>query len=152
MGEEKSSSKWTKLVVVDDNSDGYETKLLKRCLGDADGVMSNNNEIGFTGGVKDEDEALFNWDYGIEAEGATGFNMDNVLHPHLIKLVPTSAGQPRLCNTTGFVLTGVDNINDAGYCRASDPAGFYGVLYFRKGVHYYEQSASRLLYYCAIQC
>jgi hypothetical protein len=131
--EEKISSKWTKLVVVDDNSDGYETKLLKRCLGDADGVMSNNNEIGFTGGAKDEDEALFNWDYGIEAQGATGFDKDNVLHPHLIKLVPTSAGQTRLCNTTGFVLTGVDNINEAGYCRASDPAGFYGVLYYRDG-------------------
>jgi hypothetical protein len=119
--------------VVDDNSDGNEEKLLKRCLGDADGVMSNNNKVGFTVDDKNDDQALFNWDYGIESEGTTAFHMDNVLHPHLIKLVPTSAGQTRLCNTTGFVLTGVDNINVAGYCRASDPAGFYGVLYYRNG-------------------
>merc|ERR1711988_557045 len=78
------SSKWTKLTVVDDNSDGNEEKLLKRCLGDADGVMSNNNKVGFTVDDKNDDQALFNWDYGIESEGTTAFAMDNVLHPHLI--------------------------------------------------------------------
>merc|ERR1711871_1624192 len=130
---ELGSSKWTKLTVVDDNSDGNEEKLLKRCLGDADGVMSNNNKVGFTTDDKNDDQALFNWDYGIESEGTTAFHMDNVLRPHLIKLVPVSAGQTRLCDTTGFVLNGVDNINHPGYCRASDPAGFYGVLYYRNG-------------------
>merc|ERR1711991_394318 len=127
------STKWTKLTVVDVNGDGNEEKLLKRCLGDADGVMSNNNKVGFTVDDKNDDQALFNWDYGIESEGTTAFHMDNVLHPHLIKLVPVSAGQTRLCDTTGFVLNGVDNINHPGYCRASDPAGFYGVLYYRNG-------------------
>jgi len=127
------SSKWTELTVADD-ADGAKKKLLKVCLGDADGVSSNNNKVGFTNDAKDADEALFNWDYGIES--ADTFNIDNVLHPHLIKLVPTSMSQTRLCNTTGFVLTGVDNIDHAGYCVAGDAAGFYGVLYYMSGSFY----------------
>merc|ERR1711988_114412 len=127
------SSKWTELTVADD-ADGAKKKLLKVCLGDADGVSSNNNKVGFTDDAKNADEALFNWDYGIES--ADTFGIDNVLHPHLIKLVPTSVSQTRLCNTTGFVLTGVDNINDAGYCVAGDAAGFYGVLYYMSGSFY----------------
>jgi len=61
----------------------------------------------------------------------TTFAMDSVLHPHLIKLGDKSTtSQTRLCNTTGTTITGVDNINHAGYCRAGDAAPFYGVLYY----------------------
>merc|ERR1711988_680875 len=46
-----------------------ETKLLKKCLGDSDGVSSNNVEV-------------YDWDYG--ATGATYYMGGN---PHIIKLV-----------------------------------------------------------------
>lgn len=120
------SSKWTEVVV-----DTAQAKLLKACLGDADGDPSNNNKIGFTTNDKDTNEALFNWDYGIELQGSASFAEDSVLHPHLIKLGDKSTtSQTRLCNTTGTTITGVDNINHAGYCRAGDAAPFYGVLYY----------------------
>merc|ERR1711968_380920 len=120
------STVWTEVVV-----DTAQAKLLKACLGDADGDPSNNNEIGFTTNDKDTNEALFNWDYGIELEGSDTFAMDSVLHPHLIKLGDKSTtSQTRLCNTTGTTITGVDNINHTGYCRAGDAAPFYGVLYY----------------------
>merc|ERR1711998_718877 len=94
-----------------------------------------NNEIGFTTKDKDTNEALFNWDYGIELQSTT-FAMDSVLHPHLIKLGDKSTtSQTRLCNTTGTTITGVDNINHAGYCRGDD-APFYGVLYYLSGKFY----------------
>lgn len=134
------STAWTELTVADD-SDSTKIKLLKACLGDADGDISNNNNIGNTGGIKNEDEALFNWDYGIEQESASDVVLDSsvaqsdkLLHPHLIKLVDsTPFTQSRLCNTTGYVVTGVDNINHAGYCPAGDAAGFYGVVYYLNG-------------------
>merc|ERR1712054_357953 len=123
---QKGSTLWTEVVV----SDAAQVKLLKACLGDADGDSSNNNKVGFTTTDKDDNEALFNWDYGIELQGAT-FDMGSVLHPHLIKLGDKSTtSQTRLCNTTGTTITGVDNINHAGYCRAGDAAPFYGVLYY----------------------
>merc|ERR1711907_431203 len=134
------STKWTELTVADD-SDSTKIKLLKACLGDADGDISNNNNIGNTGGIKNEDEALFNWDYGIEQQSPSDVVLDSsvaqsdkLLHPHLIKLVDsTPFTQSRLCNTTGYVVTGVDNINHAGYCPAGDAAGFYGVVYYLNG-------------------
>merc|ERR1711991_159338 len=57
------STKWTQLSV-----ESGKEKLLKACLGDADGDISNNNKVGFTATDKSSDEALFNWDYGIEEQ------------------------------------------------------------------------------------
>merc|ERR1712023_486467 len=93
---------------------------------------------GFTGDPKLSEQALFNWDYGIEEESDSDTSLDTIadklLHPHVVKLVDsTPFSQSRLCSTTGYVVSGVDNINHAGYCPAGDAAGFYGVVYFLNG-------------------
>lgn len=127
------STKWTQLSV-----ESGQEKLLKACLGDADGDISNNNKVGFTTADKSRYQALFNWDYGIEEESDSDTSLDTIadklLHPHVVKLVDsTPFSQSRLCSTTGYVVSGVDNINHAGYCPAGDAAGFYGVVYFLNG-------------------
>lgn len=120
---------WGKLVLSAD-----EAKLLKVCLGDADGDATNNNKVGFTNAAKDADEALFNWDYGIEAAvGVPGgtYAIDNLLHPHLIKLVDkTATSATKLCSEQDGFYTGVDEILSAGFCANPNPAGFYAVLFY----------------------
>jgi len=106
--------------------------LLKRCLGDSDGNPGNNNDNHAT-----TLDALYNWDYGQNAQSTgsptASVASTNVVNPHLIKLLDTSiASETRLCTTTDHTFTGVDQINQAGYC--SNPytlqAGFYAVLYY----------------------
>merc|ERR1711871_1801102 len=53
---------------------GAETKLLKKCLGDSDGVTSNNVEV-------------YDWDYGATADSGAGYMGGN---PHIVKLVKKS--------------------------------------------------------------
>lgn len=52
-----------------------DRKTLKKCLGDSDGLASNNVDI--------ED-----WDYGVDTD-ATNYHIGN--YPHVVKLVPSSA-------------------------------------------------------------
>ncbi len=135
-----SSNTWTKLVLSDD-----EKKLLKVCLGDSDGYPANNNNKGQeTSAAKDTAEALFDWDYGIELQGpGATFAKNSVIHPHLIKLVDTSVNTAtRLCTVTNHKFSGVDNINELGYCSNGDAAGFYGVLYYLNSEFYIMSRAS----------
>jgi hypothetical protein len=94
-----------------------QTKLLKACLGGADGKSSNNVEV-------------YNWDYG------------DTSNPHLIRLVdstdenigvdivenPALAVYPvsQLCDST------TDFLPDLGYgwCYAKNPPGFYAAMYY----------------------
>jgi len=126
----KSANDWTELTPVGTDA----TKKLKACLGDSDGDPTNNNNVGKedTTLKADTADALFDWDYGIELEGGAGFDMDKVIHPHLIKLVDTTSDTAtRLCTAQDGHITGVDHINEIGYCFNGDAAGFYGVLYYR---------------------
>jgi len=111
-----------------------EIILLKKCLGDADGIPTNNNKNKDT----TTQDALYNWDYGITQDiiqGTTAkleYHQDKLLNPHLIKLVDTTINQEtRLCDVTDHFFTGVDQINNTiGYCINPDAPGFYVVLYF----------------------
>lgn len=95
-----------------------QTKLLKSCLGDADGDSSSNKEV-------------YNWDYG------------SASNPHLLKLVdatqysynstaltrdPSLETYPvsTLCSSETSYLSS----RGSGYCYRPDPPGFYVVLYF----------------------
>jgi len=89
--------------------------LLKKCLGDADGDPSNNNDNKKT----DTQDALYNWDYGITIAGPTYDTgaaatydalllTNTLLNPHLIKLVDNSkVSLTKLCNTTTGYYNGV---------------------------------------------
>jgi len=109
-----------------------ETILLKKCLGDADGNLNNNND----NKLSTTQDALYNWDYGITQASlssgtALSYDGDKLLNPHLVKLVDqTSFKQTRLCDTTNQIYTGVDQIPTLGYCLNSNAPGFYIVLYF----------------------
>jgi len=83
-----------------------ETKLLKKCLGDADGNLAQ------TGSANE----VYNWDYG------SRFN------PHLIKLVDTTALPiTTLCHSlTGDYTTS----NTFGTCYVPKAPGFYSALYY----------------------
>ena len=74
-----------------------EVELLKSCLGDADGNTKNNARFKSA----DSDDALYNWDYGISDTIKTDnssfvagsffhYNPDELLNPHLIKVVMIS--------------------------------------------------------------
>eukprot|EP00605_Chrysophyceae_sp_TOSAG23-4_P001794 GSChrysophyteH1.ASY1.ANO1.1983.1 assembled CDS len=96
-------------------------KILKKCLGDSDGVSTNNVEV-------------YDWDYG------------SFMNPHLIKLV--DATQDRFVeylrsdgsSYKASILakpvgdpgpTNLDyNRGSYGWCRALDPPGFFAVVYF----------------------
>jgi len=127
--QQSTSAGWGRLLLSD-----AEKKLLKVCLGDADADPSNNNKVGFTGSAKDVNEALYDWDYGVESESPGDTNTidgDIILHPHLIKLVDkTATSATRLCTEQDGVFTGVDEIRSTGYCSNPNPAGFYAVLYY----------------------
>lgn len=94
-----------------------QTKLLKKCLGGADGSSSNNVEV-------------YNWDYG------------TVNNPHLVRLIdstqdntgidltlnPSLAVYPvsRLCDSESDYLQEYGS----GWCYAKDPPGFYVAMYY----------------------
>jgi len=115
-----SGTTYDSLTALND----YQTKLLKKCLGDSDGSSSNNVEV-------------YNWDYG------------SAYNPHLIKLVDatgdnyttlsfyeitdsTQIGYPvtRLCSTSNNVIQGYGSLLGAGWCPNYKPAGFYVVLFY----------------------
>lgn len=115
-----------------DSISAAEAVLLKRCLGDADGDRTNNNR----NKASDTQDALYNWDYGIEPTSFTNkasftYDMDRLLNPHLIKLVDTSTSSAtRLCDNDLHQFSGASDIKEVGYCNNPDPPGFYAVLYF----------------------
>mmetsp|Transcript_34320 Transcript_34320/g.94605 ORF Transcript_34320/g.94605 Transcript_34320/m.94605 type:complete len:733 (-) Transcript_34320:67-2265(-) len=108
-----------------------EAKLLKACLGDSDGVSSNNVEV-------------YDWDYG------------TVSNPHLIKLIDATQDtsivttDPNGDTDTDYALSAYPitqlcavsnasprtmadyNVDDFGiyYCPNRNPPGFYAVLYY----------------------
>lgn len=100
-----------------------EAKLLKTCLGDANGNSGDNVEV-------------YNWDYG------------DYLNPHLIKLQDATQYNPSLVTAfdgnviydpqvyksplTQFCAPSKidEEAYGAGICSDADPPGFYAVLYF----------------------
>jgi hypothetical protein len=85
-----------------------ETILLKRCLGDADGVdtIDGNNQ-----------NDVFQWDHG------------NIVTPHLIKLIETTESMPttRICNSTNTYFAPSGN---EAWCDNYMPAGWYAPLIY----------------------
>jgi len=106
-----------------------EAKLLKTCLGDSNGISSDNIEV-------------YNWDYG------------DYLNPHLIKLQDATQYNPALVTevdgdilydpqtykTPLSYLCAPSAINAAAYgdglCSDANPPGFYAVLYFDPSLTY----------------
>jgi len=109
-----------------------EVILLKKCLGDADGDPTNNNQNKLHG----TQDALYNWDYGFEdaslaSSGSFVYAANKLKNPHLVKLVDTStSSETRLCDVTSHTFTGVNQINQVGFCNNPDTPGFYVVVYF----------------------
>mmetsp|Transcript_16738 Transcript_16738/g.16831 ORF Transcript_16738/g.16831 Transcript_16738/m.16831 type:complete len:712 (+) Transcript_16738:80-2215(+) len=98
----------TSLGINNDVLGGLDTpttKLLKKCLGDADGNSAQNamaNEV-------------YNWDYG------------TIHNPHLIKLVDTTALPiTNLCHSVNDYTTA----GNTGLCYVPKSAGFYVTLYW----------------------
>jgi len=115
-----------------DGLSAAEIILLKQCLGDADGNPANNN----ANKVRSTQDALYNWDYGITqtpilTPSDFSYTADNLLNPHLVKILDTSiASETRLCDTSNHQFTGQDQITSLGYCANGAAAGFYLVLYY----------------------
>jgi len=92
-----------------------QIKLLKKCLGDADGNTAQAHQ-----------SEVYNWDYG------------DTTNPHLIKLVDTTAlPVTRLCNSvSGYSYR--NRITDATTglttCYRPSPPGFYATLIYGSGV------------------
>jgi len=102
-----------------------QVKALKRCLGDANGIVSDNVEV-------------YNWDYGTSS------------NPHLVKLIETTqynlgftAAQlvdpslenypvTKLCSSSSTYLDRVNTITGAGsgWCVNNNPPGFYAVVWY----------------------
>jgi hypothetical protein len=92
------------------NLDAAEEKLLKACLGDADGDAGNNKEV-------------YNWDYGL---GNTTF------HPHVVKLAKTPAAR-------GYTSSTPADDFDAGkyylvYYGSADAAGTDAEKFYFSGM------------------
>eukprot|EP01041_Mallomonas_annulata_P006727 gene6728-13624_t len=85
--------------------DTQTTKLLKKCLGDADGNSAQNSMA----------NEVYNWDYG------------SVQNPHLVKLVDTTLLPiTNLCKS----ISDYTVVGDDGLCYVPKSAGFYVTLYF----------------------
>jgi hypothetical protein len=111
---------------------GYTTaqlRLIKTCLGDADGTTANNVDV-------------YNWDYGslnnphlIKLQDATQYQLpviydldgDDPEYDEALRQVPKTqlctsmAGNPQRFGVDG---------NGIGYCANANPPGFYAVTYF----------------------
>jgi hypothetical protein len=96
--------------------DVQEMKALKRCLGDSNGVSTDNVDV-------------YNWDHGTQN------------NPHLIKLVDATQddsvmnNEPatQLCNTrtsTVDLTQGAGGNYESGYCSGKNPPGFYTVIWY----------------------
>lgn len=96
--------------------DVQEMKALKRCLGDSNGVSTDNVDV-------------YNWDHGTQN------------NPHLIKLVDATQddslmnNEPAtvLCNTmtsTVDLVQGAAGAYEVGYCSGKNPPGFYTVIWY----------------------
>ncbi len=116
-----------------------EVKLLKTCLGDSDGDMTNNVDV-------------YNWDHGdVSATVQKVLNSASTVvmtypNPHLIKLVdatqssvafdPLSRADAQLYAypKTQLCASLSDKISitgfGSGWCANRNPPGFYAVLYF----------------------
>lgn len=111
-----------------------EVKLLKTCLGDANGVSTDNTDV-------------YNWDYGtaqnphlIKLQEATQYSYvsyDSSVDGTLATATSTDAeliSEPKtlLCKSiyTGASSQYGTDINSVRYCSNKDPPGFYALLYF----------------------
>ena len=93
-----------------------QTPLLKRCLGDADNRVNDDN-------MADE---VYDWDYGSEQ------------NPHLVKFIEATENiESRICHSINDIAW-MDSINRGGsesmlgWCFERSPAGFYAPVIFRR--------------------
>jgi hypothetical protein len=98
-----------------DGLDTAEQKLLKACLGDANGNTGlGDTDATYNGGgtIPSQDDNTYDWDQG------------SVKHPHLIKLVQSRDRNvyTRICNATD---TYNSWSNNPDWCENYSPAGFY---------------------------
>lgn len=85
------------------------TKLLKKCLGDADG---NTDQTGMA-------NEIYNWDHG------------TIYNPHVVKLVDSTTPQvTTICNSEQDFSTTSSTGKSYGTCYQSVSAGFYVALFF----------------------
>jgi len=112
------------------------TKLLKTCLGDSNGVSTDNVEV-------------YNWDYGsatvsvAEVTNSATVLSNTYANPHLIKLIDNTQNsvtftdevdpalyaypKTKLCSSTSSYI----NTNyPTGWCANRNPPGFYAVLFY----------------------
>jgi hypothetical protein len=113
-----------------DGLDAAETKLLKACLGDANGNTGLGNTDAFYFGTSNSIpsqtfEDTYDWDHG------------SVKHPHLIKLVQQRDRDvyTRICNSTSTYNAAMASED---WCENYSPAGFYLPLIY-DGATGYEQ-------------
>lgn len=115
--------------------DPLETRLLQKCLGDADGLASTVSASGTIGGVS------YDWDFG------------SVYNPHLVRLVQTTvpstvvtdlcdrrtdeeilSGQRTVISSSRPSVDGGRSGNRGRTCQYDKPnPGFYAALYYDNG-------------------
>jgi len=106
-------------VTLDNDANGFyladldfrELAKIKRCLGDSDGITTQDSyEVG----------EVYNWDFG------------DYRHPHLIKLVDKNRDvEVLLCNSSDSYNPTTKVLGDRiGSCQANAPAGFYLPLWY----------------------
>merc|ERR1719263_2126410 len=83
-------------VGVPTELDAAEEKLLKACLGDADGDASNNLEV-------------YNWDYG---------TANTTFHPHIVKIVKTPGARTSMSSSSSSHGSVVDDYDAGKYYLA----------------------------------
>ena len=98
-----------------DGLDAAEIKLLKACLGDANGNTGlGDTSATYSGGgtIPSQTDDIFDWDKG------------SVKHPHLIKLVQSRDRDvySRICNATTTYNSAMASVD---WCDNYSPAGFY---------------------------
>jgi len=81
-----------------------DIKKLKKCLGDSNGVVSDNVDVE-------------NWDRGVDTDGATNFDLG--AYPHAVKLVPSSASSTETEGGLYYLLY----FGDANKFYVSSPRG-----------------------------
>jgi len=90
--------------------DFRELAKLKRCLGDSDGITTQDNY---------EPDEVYNWDFG------------DFKHPHLIKLVDANRNvEVLLCNASNNINPDHKSDISGSSCQFDSPAGFYLPLWY----------------------
>jgi hypothetical protein len=104
--------------------DTAEIKLLKACLGDANGNTGLGDTSATDSGnnaIPSQSDEVYDWDHG------------SIKHPHLIKLVQQRDRDvyTRICNSTSTYNAAMNSVD---WCDNYSPAGFYLPLVFDENI------------------